>query len=316
MQLISLDEIQSSSTQWLWEPYIPLGKITIIQGDPGEGKTSLMLSLATVLSRGYLPNVEDKKFEPFEVLYLNAEDDYRDTIKPRLEAAKADCTHIHTLFEESEDEPLTLDDDRIANAILGLNAKLLVLDPIQAYLGAKVDMHRANEIRPVMKKLAEIAACTNCAVVLIGHMNKAQGMKSAYRGLGSIDITAAARSVIVVAKDKSNPDIRVVAQIKNSLAPIGETLGFRFCENGVFKSIGTYECDIEDVLLGIGTKNKCTAVEEMLKDELSDGGKPQSELVVKASEMGISVSTLRKAKDKLGVKSEKKGATWYWHLSE
>ncbi len=315
MQLISLNEIQSSTTQWIWEPYIPLGKITIVQGDPGEGKTSLMLMLSTLLSRGLLPHETEKTFEPFEVLYLNAEDDYSDTIKPRLEAAGADCSHIHALFEDIHDDMLTLDDHRIEGAIRGLNARLLVIDPIQAYLGSKVDMHRANEIRPVMKRLAEIAANTNCAVVLIGHMNKAQGMKSTYRGLGSIDITAAARSVIVVAKDKSNPDIRVVAQIKNSLAPMGETLGFKFCENGVFKSIGPYNCDIDDVLLGIGTKQKCTAVEEMLKDELADGGKPQTELVVKAGEMGISVNTLRKAKDKLGVKAEKKGNIWYWTLS-
>ena len=313
MQILSMEDVIATETEWLWEPYIPLGKITIVQGDPGEGKTTLMLSIATVLSRGIFPGTNEVK-EPFNVIYLNAEDGYNDTIKPRLVKYGANCEYIHTLTEEGDDEPLTLDDDRLGHAILGLNAKLLVIDPLQAYLGAKVDMHRANEIRPVMRKLANIANYTGCAVVLIGHMNKAQGMKSTYRGLGSIDITAAARSVLVVAKDKLNPDVRVMAQIKNSLAPMGETLGFKFDEKGRFSSIGEYKCDIDDLLLGVGSGNKSLAVEEMLKDELSDGEKSYSYIFRKAVEMGISTRTLNNVKEKLGIKSKKIGKEWHWFI--
>lgn len=313
MQVLCMEDVIATETEWLWEPYIPLGKITIVQGDPGEGKTTLMLSVATVLSRGILPGKNDKH-EPFNVIYLNAEDGYNDTIKPRLVKYGADCEYIHTLTEEGDDEPLTLDDDRLGHAILGLNAKLVVIDPLQAYLGAKVDMHRANEIRPVMRKLAAMANYTGCAVVLIGHMNKAQGMKSTYRGLGSIDITAAARSVLVVAKDKSNPDVRVVAQIKNSLAPMGETLGFKFNEKGCFTSIGEYKCDIDDLLLGLGSGNKSSAVEDMLKKELADGEKSYSYIFRKAVEMGISKRTLNNVKEKLGVKSKKTGKEWHWYM--
>ncbi|MBR5513765.1 MAG: AAA family ATPase [Ruminococcus sp.] len=313
MQILCMEDVISTKTEWLWEPYIPLGKITIIQGDPGEGKTTLMLSIATVLSRGILPGTEESK-EPYNVIYLNAEDGYNDTIKPKLEAFGADCNYIHTLCEDDGDEPITLDDDRLGHAILGLNAKLLVIDPLQAYLGAKVDMHRANEIRPVLRKLAAMANYTGCAIVLIGHMNKAQGMKSTYRGLGSIDIQAAARSVLVVAKDKSNPDVRVMAQIKNSLAPMGKTLGFKYDEKGRFSTIGEYKCDIEDLLLGVGSGNKSTAIEDMLKDELADGEKSYSHISAKAVEMGISISTLKNAKVKLDVKSKKVGNEWYWYM--
>ena len=313
MQILCMEDVISTKTEWLWEPYIPLGKITIVQGDPGEGKTTLMLSIATVLSRGILPGTEERK-EPYNVIYLNAEDGYNDTIKPKLEAFGADCNYIHTLCEDDGDEPITLDDDRLGHAILGLNAKLLVIDPLQAYLGAKVDMHRANEIRPVLRKLAAMANYTGCAIVLIGHMNKAQGMKSTYRGLGSIDIQAAARSVLVVAKDKSNPDVRVMAQIKNSLAPMGKTLGFKYDEKGRFSTIGEYKCDIEDLLLGVGSGNKSTAIEDMLKDELADGEKSYSHISAKAVEMGISISTLKNAKVKLDVKSKKVGNEWYWYM--
>lgn len=313
MQILSMEDVISTETEWLWEPYIPLGKITIVQGDPGEGKTTLMLTVATVLSRGIFPGTNEVK-EPFNVIYLNAEDGYNDTIKPRLVKYGANCEYIHTLTEEGDDEPLTLADDRLGHAILGLNAKLVVIDPLQAYLGAKVDMHRANEIRPVMRKLAAMANYTGCAVVLIGHMNKAQGMKSTYRGLGSIDITAAARSVLVVAKDKSNPDVRVMAQIKNSLAPMGETLGFKFDENGRFSTIGEYKCDIDDLLLGVGSGNKSLAVEDMLKDELADGEKSYSYIFRKAVEMGISTRTLNNVKEKLGVKSKKVGNEWHWFI--
>lgn len=313
MQILCMEDVIATETEWLWEPYIPLGKITVVQGDPGEGKTTLMLSIATVLSRGVFPGKNEKQ-EPCNVIYLNAEDGYNDTIKPRLVKYGANCEYIHTLTEEGDDEPLTLDDDRLGHAILGLNAKLVVIDPLQAYLGAKVDMHRANEIRPVLRKLRDMANYTGCAVVLIGHMNKAQGMKSTYRGLGSIDIPAAARSVLVVAKDKSNPDVRVMAQIKNSLAPMGKTLGFKFDDKGRFSSIGEYKCDIDDLLLGVSSVNKSSVVEDMLKKELADGEKSYSHISRKAVEMGISTRTLNKGKEKLGVKSKKVGNEWHWYM--
>jgi len=201
LKLISMSEINAEEVQWLWYPYIPLGKLTILQGDHGEGKTSFILAVIAALTRGDpLPECE-RAAEPMNVIYQTAEDGLADTIKPRLESAGADCTRVLVIDEGKRE--LTLCDARLEEAIRRTAAKLIVLDPLQAYLGSNVDMHRANEVRPVLKRLSVMAERTQCAVILIGHMNKAQGLKSGYRGLGSIDFRASARSVLIVGRLKS-----------------------------------------------------------------------------------------------------------------
>ena len=232
LKLISMSEINAEEVQWLWYPYIPLGKLTIIQGDPGEGKTSFILAVIAALTRGEpLPECE-RAAEPMNVIYQTAEDGLADTIKPRLESAGADCTRVLVIDEGKRE--LTLCDARLEEAIRRTGAKLIVLDPLQAYLGSNVDMHRANEVRPVLKRLSLMAERTQCAVILIGHMNKAQGLKSGYRGLGSIDFRASARSVLIVGRLKSGDTLRIVAQDKNSLAPEGSSIAFELhpeCES-------------------------------------------------------------------------------------
>lgn len=181
--------------------------------------------LAAALSRGLpLPCGDGKAYEPIHIIYQTAEDGIDDTVKPRLEKAGADCSMI-CVIDETEKE-LCMMDDRLEQAIIETGARLIILDPIQAYIGAKVDMHRANEIRPVLKHLGMIAEKYNCAVILIGHMNKAAGSKSTYRGLGSIDIQATARSVLLVARLRDKPNIRIMAHDKSFLAPTGEAIGF------------------------------------------------------------------------------------------
>lgn len=224
LKLISMSDIQTEEVRWLWHPYIPQGKVTIIQGDPGKGKTTLVLALVALLTRGRpLPEC-DRVLPPMTIIYQTAEDGLGDTVKPRLEALKADCTRV-LVIDEAEKE-LTLSDVRIEDAIRKTGAKLMILDPIQAYLGSDVDMHRANEVRPIVKNLAQVAERTGCAILLIGHMNKSQGAKSNYRGLGSIDFQAAARSVLLVGRMKDEPTVRVMAQCKSSLAPEGRSIAF------------------------------------------------------------------------------------------
>ena len=217
LKLISMGEIRAEEVKWLWYPYLPRGKLTIVQGDPGEGKTTFVLAIIAALTRGEALPESEQALEPLNVIYQTAEDGLADTIKPRLDAAGADCSRV-LVIDESQRE-LTLCDQRLEQAVQQTKAQLIVLDPIQAYLGDGVDMHRANEVRPVLKRVAAMAERTGCAVILIGHMNKAQGLKAGYRGLGSIDFRAAARSVLVVGRLKDDPTVRVVAQDKNSLAP-------------------------------------------------------------------------------------------------
>lgn len=313
LRMIRMDTVQETEVTWLWYPYIPYGKITIIQGDPGEGKTTLVLHLAAALTQGRQLGSEDVG-EPVTVIYQTAEDGLADTIKPRLLAADADCSKV-LVIDESE-KCISMTDNRLENAIQQTNAKLVILDPIQAYLGADVDMHRANEIRPVMKHLGDLAEKYGCAIVLIGHMNKAAGVKASYRGLGSIDFAAAARSVLIVARDRDNPKNRVVVQVKSSLAPEGKPIAFELDPVYGFLFIGEYEVDPNELLAGTGGKKKIKVAEELLISALMQGEESQQKILERAKELGISKRTLDHAKKSLGVESKKKQDGWYWYLPE
>jgi len=186
--IIRMSDVQAESVKWLWEPYIPLGKTTIIHGDPGEGKTHLALALIAALTRGDPLPMCSEAAPPMNVIYQTAEDGLRDTIKPRLEASGADCSRVFAI--DDGDRRLTLLDERVEAAIRETNARLIVLDPLQAFVGGKMDMNRANKVRPLMKSLGDMARRTGCAVLLVSHINKARGTKAGYRGLGPIDITA------------------------------------------------------------------------------------------------------------------------------
>ncbi|WP_037300664.1 ATP-binding protein [Ruminococcus flavefaciens] len=310
-ELIYMDTIRATETKWLWYPYIPFGKITVIQGDPGEGKTTLILNIAARLTQGILPQSQEK-CEPMNVIYQTAEDGLSDTVKPRLLSAGADCSRIIVINESERN--VTMSDKRLEAAIAHTHAKLVILDPLQAYIGSEVDMHRANEIRPVMSHLASIAEKYGCSVVLIGHMNKAMGMKSTYRGLGSIDITAAARSVLIVARDKENPNFRVVAHTKSSLAPEGKTVAFELDPDSGFHFKGEYDCNIDEILLGVGSMSKGRQAMELLQEELKDGEVSQKVISAKAKYSRISSRTLNEAKKILGVKSVKRNGQWFWAL--
>ena len=200
--MLRMADVELTSVDWLWFPYIPFGKLTIIQGNPGEGKTYFAMRLAAACTnRKPLPGMET--LEPFNIIYQTAEDGLGDTVKPRLIEADADLERV--LVIDDRDTPLTLADERIARAIRENSARLVIIDPVQAFLGADVDMNRANEVRPIFRSLGDIAQATGCAIVLIGHLNKAAGTQSTYRGLGSIDITAAVRSLLFIGKLKDSP---------------------------------------------------------------------------------------------------------------
>lgn len=313
LHLINMADVEATEVKWLWYPYIPYGKVTIIQGDPGEGKTTLILNLAALLSKGEKLPESEEKTEPINIIYQTAEDGLSDTVKPRLMSANAEHERI-TVIDEGISE-LSFTDERLEQAIIETKAKMVILDPLQAYIGANVDMHRANEIRPVMKHLAEVAQKYECAVVLVGHLNKAMGMKSSYRGLGSIDIPASARSVLLVGRIKDNPTIRVMAQIKSSLAPEGEPIAFELNKETGFHFIGKYDISVDDLLNGTSTVSKLEQAENLLKDELADGNTVQQKSIQQRAKLrNISERTLNQAKKNLGVKSIRRENVWYWQL--
>ena len=272
LKLIRMNEVEATETQWLWYPYIPFGKITVIQGDPGDGKTTVVLAIAAALTTATALPESKTAAPPMSVIFQTAEDGLGDTVKPRLVQSGADCERV-IVIDESEKE-LSLSDIRIEQAITLTGAKLFILDPLQAYIGADVDMHRANEIRPVLKRISAVAEKTGCAVVVIGHLNKGAN-KSQYRGLGSIDIQAAARSVLTVGRVKGKPYTRAIVQGKNNLAPEGAAIGFELDPATGFRWIGTLPITIDELLSGVMPERDTTydRAVEYLKAELADSEK-------------------------------------------
>lgn len=331
-----MESVKVEQIEWLLYPFIPFGKVTIIQGDPGEGKTTMVLQIIAKLTRGepILLNKksqkeaqqdseenlkqevlsQDNSIQPVNVIYQTAEDGLGDTIKPRLLAAGADCSRV--LVIDDREQPLTMVDVRLEEAIIQTKARMVVLDPIQGFLGTDVDMHRANEIRPLMKRVAVLAEKYHCAIILIGHMNKNSNGKSSYRGLGSIDFQAAARSVLIVGRLKDEPETRVMCHVKSSLAPEGKSVAFRLDKETGFQWIGEYDISADDLLSGDARGQKSRIAKEFLLDILADGGMAQKKIEEEANKQGIKKKTLRNAKQELEIDSVKRGNQWFWILSE
>ena len=304
--------VAEKKVDWLWYPYIPYGKITLIEGDPGEGKSTFMINLAALLTKGEPMPDGFKTPKPITVVYQCNEDDIYDTIKPRLLSANADCAKIAYIIDE--ENPLDLEDERIECAIAETGARLLILDPFQSFLSQNNDLQNSGRMRFVLGKLSDIAAKYNCAVVLIGHMNKSKGSKSLYRGMGSIDIAAIARSVLMITRDSDDGSTRYMLPIKSNLAPIGLPIEFHFNINSGFEWIGQCDANISTEITESSTPNKRAITIEMLSSFLHDGPKPCKQIFEHLETLGISERTAYKAKKEMGIISYRTDTTWYWEL--
>jgi hypothetical protein len=312
LKIITMSDIVTEPVTFLWKPYIPRSKISIIQGDPGEGKTTMVLAVAAALTTGgTLPG--GGMAEPVHVIFQTAEDGLGDTIKPRLERFGADVDRVHVIDES--DDPLTLSDERIEQSIIEKNASLFILDPAQAYFG-DADMHSAKGVRPLMKQLAGVAERTGCAIVIIGHLNK-KGGKSQYRGLGSIDIFAAARSVMTVGR--IDEDMRAVVHNKSNLTSPGASQAFGLDLAGGFCWLGDYAITIDQLLDpkkkdGNGAKpvSQLETAKLFIMAALSGGDVHAKAIINDGAKIGLSEATMKRAKSELGVGSDKRGSEWFW----
>ena len=335
--IVRLAEVEPEEVAWLWEPYIPLGKLTILEGDPGVGKTWLALQLAAIVSRGApFPGpdgVPKERREPANVVYLSAEDGLADTLRPRLDKAGADVSRVFALTGWEGVDPETGQKkagsitlaalDVIEAALRQVKPALVVVDPIQAYMGAGVDMHRANEVRPVLAGLAALAERYKCAALCIRHLGKSQQDRAIYRGLGSIDFAAAARSILLVGQHPEDERKRVLAQSKNSLAAKGASIAFELREDGFFWC-GVANVTAEALLAPAKSEEEKSAVDEaadFLREALADGPRPAEEILKEARKAGIAERTLNRAKAQLGVRTKRigepgkrGGGTWHWYL--
>ena len=311
LKIICMNEINPEPVDWLWEPYIPSGAISLIQGDGAMGKTTVSLAITAAVTKGdALPGCVSTI--PANAIIQNSEDSYAQTIRPRLEQLGADCDMIHVI-DESE-QALSLSDERIEQTIIRTNAKLILLDPVQAYLNG-ANMNSANGVRPLMKHLGDVAKRHNCAVLLVGHLHK-KGGKAAYRGLGSIDIYAAARSVLTVGKIPMDDNIRAIVHNKSNLSPVGTSQAFGFDPVSGFTWLGDYDITVDELFSGLKQQpeSQFAKARRLIETALAHQPVLAVEMMQMAEEQGISPKTLNRAKDALGVVSVKRGAQWYWEL--
>jgi|GEM_PF-2716441 len=332
---VCIADVQSHPVRWLWRGWIPRGKVTLVEGDPGLGKSLLTLYLAARITKG-LPMPDGSHCERGSVVIVNAEDGLEDTVKPRLEVAGADIPRCHWLNFSLEDGQQTLiipgQMDALKKKIDESKPVLVIIDPLVAYLEQRINSWNDQHVRRAMAALSsQIAEPTGVAIVLIRHPNKKEDVKNKiYRGGGSIGIIAAARSALLLAPDSHNPKLRVLSTIKTNLSKPPTPLLF-----------GVERVDYEDADEGMpkivwhGEQSQATAhpastnahekisaledAKEFLRESLGHGAKEVTQLFSDAHNSKISLSTLRRAKTELKVKSVRDGfgdeGVWFWKLS-
>lgn len=336
--IVKLDEVKPERIDWLWNDRIARGKLTVLAGDPGLGKSFVTLDIAARISKGLAwPDRPDENHEPGGVVLLSAEDGIADTIRPRLDAAGADVSRIVAIEAVSEQErsgktrarpfDLTSDIESLEQAVHVIDeCKLVIIDPITAYLGA-TDSHKNGEIRGLLAPLSAFAEKYDVAVLMVSHLNKNTGGAVIYRTMGSLAFTAAARAAWIVIKDDNDQRRRLMLPIKNNIAP--DTGGLAYCivpgdndQPAIEWEPDGVQASADELLSHQHTKSNGGALEEAkqwLLDVLSDGPVPAVDIKQSAKRDGIASRTLERAKQSLGVVADRKGYSsdgrWLWSLS-
>jgi putative DNA primase/helicase len=305
VKLRCMADVKAESVSWLWQPYIPKGKLTLLEGDPGVGKSWVSLAIATAIVQGKgLPSQETSP--PANVVIASAEDGLGDTIRPRLDNMGADVNWIFAI-----DGAITLDESgfiQLETYLEGIRPALLIIDPLVAYLGGDIDIHRANETRQVMARLARLAEKFDTAILAIRHLTKGGMAKSIYRGLGSIDFTAACRSVLLAGCEAENPKNRALVHHKSNLAPSGTSIGYEL-RNGGFYWTGESSLTVAQILAADSGDTTLVMDEAMafLRDELASGPVPASQVFSDGKGAGLTEITIKRAKAKLGIVTRRQG---------
>jgi len=323
-------DIQPKKLEWLWKNRIPLGKVTLLMGDPGLGKSFLTLDIASQVSTG-TPFIDEPTtiVEEGSVILLSAEDDPEDTIRPRLDSAEANVKNVHILKcvkRADEENPFSLDLDipLLEQTIKQMkDVRLVIIDPISAYLG-NTDSHKNADIRRVLTPLAELASRYCIAVLGITHMNKSGGQQAIYRSLGSIAFTALARAAWLVIKDKDNEFRRLMLPVKMNLTQSMTGLAYSIVDQVVEWEPDPIQLSADEALSiasGHANEDKKSAIDEAkewLQQELSYGPLESGKVIEEAKYCGIAKRTLERAKIALGVVAKKQGyhGGWQWKLPE
>jgi len=311
-------DVEAEETSFLWQPRIPLGKLTLLQGDPGQGKSFIVAAIATALSLGKgLPGESEK--EPLRSLIFTAEDSLSNTLRPRLDAMGADPSCIFAC-DLSFDLSAAGGFEAIERQVAKLRPAMVVVDPIVAYFGGKIDMHRANETRSILAPLSKLAGDYSCAVVAVSHLSKARSGRAVHAGLGSVDFSAAARSILLAGSSPGDPESRALLHIKCNVAELAPALGYRITA-GQFGWTGPSTLAAADLLGPETAGEQRTAENEAagwLEHMLSVGPVLTRELQQEAKAAGLSWRTVERAKSRLGVRPKRAGfgkaGAWEWAL--
>lgn len=321
---ILLSDVVPERVTWLWDGRIPLGKLTILDGDPGLGKSTLSLAIAAHVSLGRpLPHSLEPR-RAAGVVLLSAEDDLADTIRPRLDAAGADVTRILALrtVPGDDDMPPSIPADLhlLEQAIQRVDARLVVIDPLMAFLDAEVDGHKDQSVRRALHRLSKLAEDTGTAVVVVRHLNKATGGNPLYRGGGSIGIIGAARAGMLVARDPDDQTRRVLATTKCNLAAEAESLSFHLEQHDeasrvVWDGVSAHDAGML-LAESDGDQSALDEAKEVVADILAVGPVASPDLRRRALNEGVSERTMRRARSALGCVKAKQGFTagWTWEL--
>ena len=316
-------DIETRTVDWLMKPFIPYGKVTIIQGDPGEGKTSFILAIAAMLSQGIQPpTMKDGKLypadyrtnpvriEPQNIFYASTEEEISDSALPSFLYSGGDRKRFACSAEKTLH--MNLCEDDIREVIKQTDAKLVIIDPLQAFLPEGVSMNNVTRMRPVFTALSNVALETGAAIVLIGHVNKSENSKLIHRGLGSADISAAVRSIILVQKDENDHGLRIAQTIKSNFRECDYTpIGMRM-ENEQIYFVELGEDEEEEIILG---RNRPIDIAmEFLEEKLADGPIESNEIKELLADEGISERTANRAKKALGIESVRENGAVLWEL--
>ncbi len=328
---IKAADVEPERVRWLWPARIPLGKLTILDGDPGLGKSTLLADIAArVTLDGPMPDSSRGDVGgPVSVLVLSAEDGAADTIRPRLEAAGADLERV-LIWETNVDADgserlpsLPEDLETLADLIRRHAIALVTVDPLMAYLGARTNSYRDQDVRRALAPLARIGDVTGAAIVLVRHLNKAAGASAVYRGGGSIGIIGAARSGLLVARHPEDDDRRVLASTKSNLGPVPPSLSYRLQGAASGASYVVWEgttAHRADALVSQAQEDHDRPARDeaadFLRAVLADGPAASKDVLRQAGDAGFNEKTVCRAKKDLGIVARKGGfdAGWIWEL--
>jgi hypothetical protein len=318
--LTCMANVEPQDVAWLWPGRLPAGMLAVFDGAPGAGKSSIVCDLAARITTGRpWPGTVGRR-EPRDVILLAHEDSAAHTVRPRLDVAGADVQRVHILDSVKGRLPRFPDDvGAIESAIRSTGASMLIVDPISAYIG-EADLHRDNEVRGALTPLVGVAESTGAAIILIRHLRKSGGTDAIYRGLGSVAITALARTSMMLLRDPDDEEARVLTWPLIRVAPSPQSLRWRFgpSEPGKPAPIVWDEIPVDltaDEVLERAEgrarpESAGGAAEKFLLDILRDGPVLASEMQAQAIAAGINERTLKRARERLGVVARKQGTRW------